>query len=246
MYKSEIVFESSPTQAKLEELLETNLEIIKDIAAEKHVNPVSLANEIWPLYYMANPNLCEDTIKDSIQYAQFYHKDQWRDSGNPFILHPLQVSYFMAFNQMPDEPVQGGLLHDVKEKNSDKWHMLGNSIYSRFGELVSLYVSAMSTKNKPKNNDIDTATLEKKQRITDFSQKFGLDCMIVLKLGDNIMNMRSRKYLPAKYGMDAKEFQNSQLNASKKHYRPLAKEIDGLRMLPMEITPYLDKVYKKY
>ena len=56
-----------------------------------------------------------DIIKKAYDYAFEMHKGQYRQSGEPYITHPLNVAYILAEMHADRDTVCAGLLHDVIE-----------------------------------------------------------------------------------------------------------------------------------
>ena len=54
-------------------------------------------------------------VKKAFEYASVAHKDQARKSGEPYIIHPIQVASILAELHMDAETVAAGFLHDVVE-----------------------------------------------------------------------------------------------------------------------------------
>ena len=56
-----------------------------------------------------------ELIKRAYEYAKRNHGDQCRKSGEPYIIHPLNVAYILAELELDDETICAALLHDVVE-----------------------------------------------------------------------------------------------------------------------------------
>ena len=54
-------------------------------------------------------------IKKAYQYADELHKGQTRQSGEPYIIHPLNVAYILADMHADCDTICAGLLHDTLE-----------------------------------------------------------------------------------------------------------------------------------
>ena len=54
-------------------------------------------------------------ITKAYNYAVLHHGEQKRKSGEPYIIHPLQVAYILADIGMDDATICAALLHDVVE-----------------------------------------------------------------------------------------------------------------------------------
>lgn len=58
----------------------------------------------------------QKSIKDAFLLAQEVHKDKKRGTGEPFIQHPLHVTYYLAKNELDATTLCAALLHDVEEE----------------------------------------------------------------------------------------------------------------------------------
>ena len=66
---------------------------------------------------MKKNNRKSDTklILKAYNFARDNHGDQLRRSGEPYIIHPLQVAYILAELELDDATICAALLHDVVE-----------------------------------------------------------------------------------------------------------------------------------
>ena len=60
-------------------------------------------------------NFREDLFVKAIEVAESSHKDQFRASGDPYIIHPYEVCKSLIELKLDTETVITGLLHDVIE-----------------------------------------------------------------------------------------------------------------------------------
>ena len=61
-----------------------------------------------------NPDAIEMVIK-AYNYADYLHEGQKRQSGEPYIIHPLNVAYILAEMHAEQDTICAGLLHDTLE-----------------------------------------------------------------------------------------------------------------------------------
>ncbi len=118
-------------------------------------------------------------IEDAFLLAKEAHAPQTRDSGLPYILHPLAVALVVVeeMRQKGAAIVAAALLHDVVE---DTPHPIGE-IRDRFGDDVAFLVAAVT---KPNKNQVDNF-----QHILGSVK--GDVRVLLLKLSDRLHNMRT-------------------------------------------------------
>ena len=54
-------------------------------------------------------------VEKAYKLAKEAHEGQLRKSGEPYIIHPLQVAYILADLELDIESITAGILHDVVE-----------------------------------------------------------------------------------------------------------------------------------
>ena len=81
-------------------------------------------------------NFNEDLFIKAIEVAENSHKDQFRASGDPFIVHPYEVCKSLIDLKLDTETVITGLLHDVIEDTSFSKQQLNNIFGSSITSLV--------------------------------------------------------------------------------------------------------------
>ncbi len=126
-------------------------------------------------------------IKEAYEYAKAAHHEQRRKSGEPYIVHPLEVALIVAQDMMLGaKPVIAALLHDVVE---DTEHTL-EQIQELFGKEVAFLVAAVT---KPQNSYEMTRQLDNfKQMLVTF--QFDIRALL-LKIADRLHNMKTLKHL---------------------------------------------------
>jgi RelA/SpoT family (p)ppGpp synthetase len=131
-----------------------------------------------------DPSQVRKVLK-AYEFANRSHEGQERQSGDPYITHPIAVAHILADMHMDHESLMAALLHDVIEdtpatKSQLSW---------RFGKTVSTMVDAVS-----KLTEIEFSSKAEQQ--AESFQKMTLamarDIRIVLvKLADRLHNMRT-------------------------------------------------------
>ena len=130
-----------------------------------------------------------DIIKKAYELAKSQHKGQLRKSGEPYILHPLEVAYILASWQTGPKTIAAGFLHDVIEDTdmgeAELTEMFDRDIYSLVDGVTKLtqldYVSKESA--QAENHRKMLLAMSRDIRV------------ILIKLADRLHNIRTLKHL---------------------------------------------------
>ncbi len=167
------------------------------------------------------PNCNLKLIRKAYEYAKKNHGEQTRKSGEPYIIHPLNVAYILANLEMDDETLCAALLHDIVEDTQ----VTHEDLVKDFGETIAEMVAGVT-----KLGTLRYTTIEE-QQVENYRKMFlamGKDIRVILiKLADRLHNMRTLKYLPRDRQIaNAKETQDL--------YAPLANRL-GIYSLKWEL-----------
>ena len=83
-----------------------------------------------------------EKIKEAYAYAAEMHEGQFRQSGEPYISHPVAVAEIVAEMGLDTDSICAALLHDTVEDCSDKTNT--NIICQKFGNEVALLVDGLT------------------------------------------------------------------------------------------------------
>lgn len=83
-------------------------------------------------------------IQRAYEYAKGHHGDQCRKSGEPYIIHPVQVAYILANLELDDSTVCAALLHDVVEDTP----VTHEDLIHDFGEEIAEMVAGVTKLSK--------------------------------------------------------------------------------------------------
>ena len=129
-------------------------------------------------------------VKKAYDYSLKNHEGQSRASGEPYLVHPLEVALVLAEMKMDPIAVAAGLLHDSVEDTL----VTIVDIRKEFGEQVAHIVEGVTKISK-----IDFATREEQQAENLRKMMLAMvdDIRVVLiKLADRLHNMRTLEHLP--------------------------------------------------
>ncbi|MBQ9414860.1 MAG: bifunctional (p)ppGpp synthetase/guanosine-3',5'-bis(diphosphate) 3'-pyrophosphohydrolase [Clostridia bacterium] len=162
-----------------------------------------------------------DGIDRAITLAVQCHDGQFRQSGEEYVCHPLQVARILVEMGMDSECIEAGLLHDVVEDTD----MQLEDIAKMFGDSVAVLVDGVTKITK-----IDFVTKEEQQaeNVRKMLLAMSEDIrVIIIKLADRLHNMRtSDAWKPQKRRDKAKETMDI--------YAPLAHRL-GIRSMKEEL-----------
>lgn len=127
-------------------------------------------------------------IKSAYEYASLKHKNQYRQSGEPYIIHPLNVAYILAEMHADRDTVCAGLLHDTLEDTSASKEEIAFLFNPTIANLVDgvTKLSKMNFSSKQEENLANTRKI-----ITGITDDIRI---IIIKLADRLHNMRTLEY----------------------------------------------------
>ena len=160
-------------------------------------------------------------IMKAYNFAKEKHGDQKRNSGEPYIIHPLQVAYTLATMGLDEKTIAAALLHDVVEDTD----ATSEDLAKMFGQEVADMVAGVT-----KLSTLQFATIEETQ-VENYRKMFlamGKDIRVILiKLADRLHNMRTLKFL-------RRERQIANAKETMELYSPLANRL-GLYNIKAEL-----------
>src|SRR6202045_2480437 len=135
------------------------------------------------------PNDDLELIRKAYEFSQKHHAGQSRASGEPYLIHPLEVALVLAEMKMDPVAIAAGLLHDSVEDTS----VTIVDIRKEFGEQVAHIVEGVTKVSKS-----DFASREEAQAENLRKMMLAMvdDIRVVLiKLADRLHNMRTLEHL---------------------------------------------------
>jgi GTP pyrophosphokinase len=130
-----------------------------------------------------------DLIRAAWVFCQEQHQGQRRASGEPYIVHPLEVAQVLADLKMDATAIAAGLLHDAVEDTD----VSAQDIARRFGEQVAHIVEGVTKLDKIKfaNREDHQAENIRKMLLAMVSDVR----VVIIKLADRLHNMRTLEHL---------------------------------------------------
>ena len=150
------------------------------------VNPV--LEPLIKIVRSTHPKADVRLIERSYELAATMHAGQARDSGDPYITHPLAVATILAELGMPHDVISAALLHDTVE---DTPYTI-DQLRADFGDDIASMVDGVTKLDRVKYGDAAQAETVRKM-VVAMSRDIRV---LVIKLADRLHNMRTLRYLP--------------------------------------------------
>src|SRR6476469_8320501 len=137
-----------------------------------------------------NPEADIELLRRAYVFSAFEHKGQVRRSGEPYLVHPLEVADLLADMRLDVVAIAAGLLHDIVEDTPNT----NDKVRELFGEQVAHVVEGVT-----KLSTLQLASNEERQAESFRKMLLAMvdDIRVILvKLGDRLHNMRTLHHLP--------------------------------------------------
>ena len=129
-------------------------------------------------------------VQKAYEFANRNHEGQLRKSGEPYIIHPLNVAHILVTAELDEPTICAALLHDVVEDTK----VTHQDMVNEFGQEIANLVDGVTKLTQFQQN-----ITVKEQQVEDYRKMFlamGKDIRVILiKLADRLHNMRTLKFL---------------------------------------------------
>ncbi len=157
---------------------------------ESNTLPAARFRDLMNSLRESRPNDDLELVTKAFEFSQRLHAGQKRASGDPYLIHPVEVALVLAEMKMDPTAIAAGLLHDSVEDTS----ITIEEIQKEFGDQVAHIVEGVTKISK-----IDLAGREERQAENVRKMVLAMvdDIRVVLiKLADRLHNMRTLEHLP--------------------------------------------------
>ena len=170
------------------------------------LNSNELINKVKSYNKFLNP----ETLSKAYDFAVKVHKDQKRQSGDPYVIHPVAVANILTELKLDSATIATGLLHDTIEDTFATY----KTIEEEFGKEVADLVDGVTKISVFENQAVSNSRAENFRKLILATSK---DIRVLLvKLADRLHNMRTLK------AIDKQEKRERIARETMEIYAPLA------------------------
>ena len=149
------------------------------------INNEDLINKVKSYNKFLNPSI----LSKAYQFALNAHKNQKRDEGVPYIIHPLAVADILSDLKLDSATITTGLLHDTIEDTKITY----NSVVKEFGKEVADLVDGVTKISELEDKAAENSKAENFRKLILATSK---DIRVLLvKLADRLHNMRTLQFV---------------------------------------------------
>jgi GTP diphosphokinase / guanosine-3',5'-bis(diphosphate) 3'-diphosphatase len=161
-----------------------------------------------------------ELIKKAFNFAELAHKDQQRNSGEPYLVHLVETASILAELGMSSITIAAGLLHDAIEDMS----VTQEQIEKDFGKEIAFLVQGVTKLGNLRYKGVNRHNESLRKLFVAMSEDIRV---LLIKLADRLHNMRTLEYVPL-------EKQKRIAQETLEIYAPIAYRL-GIRKLHREL-----------
>ncbi|KJV52844.1 HD domain protein [Orientia tsutsugamushi str. Gilliam] len=139
----------------------------------------SLLNKLFETNVRFDTKIDLDKVEKAIFYAQKYHGQQKRDTGEPYYMHPLEVARMVGYYSFETDTIITAILHDILEDTT----LTKEKIVKVFGKKIAEQVSDL-TRIK------DNKKISSREMIQTFYRQNKTE-LLLIKLFDRFHNIQT-------------------------------------------------------
>lgn len=151
----------------------------------KNINTDLIYNKLVKKIKAYNPDVDEELLHKAYLISKKYHQNQYRKSGEPFVVHPLEVAGILADIELDQISIVSAILHDVIEDTDYSLEMAKKE----FGQRTANIINGVTKLDKI------VFTSKEEQQVSNIRKMIiamSEDVRIILvKLADRLHNMRT-------------------------------------------------------
>jgi GTP pyrophosphokinase len=145
----------------------------------------------WSLGETRNDRLDEELLARAYRFSEDAHRGQFRNSGEPYVTHAVEVAKILAELQLDTTTVASGLIHDVVEDTK----ITVADVEKAFGAEIAAIVDGLTKIAKlPNSGSNQDRQVESYRKLLLSIAKDAR--VIIVKLADRLHNMRTLEFLP--------------------------------------------------
>ncbi|MBR4282836.1 MAG: bifunctional (p)ppGpp synthetase/guanosine-3',5'-bis(diphosphate) 3'-pyrophosphohydrolase, partial [Clostridia bacterium] len=195
---------------------------------------VSIYDRLFEAAEAGNHNL--SLITRALECATQAHRGQYRRSGEPYVMHPLNVALILIELGMDSQSVAAALLHDVVEDTA----LTTNDLKKQFGKEIALLVEGVTKLGKVPNYSREEQQAENIRKML-FAMAEDVR-VIIIKLADRLHNMRTIEFHKEQKRRDI-ALETIEVYAPIAHrlgIRTIKEELEDLAMYQLDPVAYDD------
>ena len=182
-----------------------------------------------------------EKIRKAYDFANYLHEGQYRQSGEPYITHPLNVALILAKMNADSDTLCAALLHDTLEDTSATKDDIEYFFNSEVANLVDgvTKISKMNFSSKKEQNLANTRKI-----ITGITNDVRI---IIIKLADRLHNMRTLEY-KSKFKQKENAIETMEIFVPLAYYigaYKIKSELEDISLRYLKPKTYRELEYKK-